>query len=326
MLPSALVALAALALQPAAAQPKADPKPAPKVEAKADAKAEPALVAFPHPLITEVYYAVGPGPLGDASGDGKRDANGDEFIELINPHDKPINLKGYTLAAKGPRGSLEGSAPAPDAEPAPATPPGKAGEKGRPANQPPAPATKATPPTKGGGKDKEKLRPFRQVRFTFPDCELQPGQVVVVFNGQGQTWNGPVGDAGRAPRATSPEFHNAVVFTMAIATDRLGLSNRADYVLLTAPDGSPVECVAWGDVETPKEAGKLQTVPAVTGESLQRRSATGGFEVHPSHNDRPYSPGVFPLPPAGAAPKTADAPAADAPAKPAPSKPAPGTR
>ncbi len=54
-------------------------------------------VKEPHPLITEILYAVPPGAAGDAGQDGKRSATGDEFIELFNPHDKPINLKGYVL-------------------------------------------------------------------------------------------------------------------------------------------------------------------------------------------------------------------------------------
>ncbi len=51
-----------------------------------------------HPLITEVLYAVAPGAAGDANKDGTRDVNGDEFIELVNPHDTPIQLAGYVLA------------------------------------------------------------------------------------------------------------------------------------------------------------------------------------------------------------------------------------
>lgn len=54
-------------------------------------------VPFPHPLITEVLYAVPSGAPGDANQDGVRDATGDEFVELVNPHDEPIQLKGYTL-------------------------------------------------------------------------------------------------------------------------------------------------------------------------------------------------------------------------------------
>ncbi len=58
------------------------------------------LVAYPHPLITEVLFAVPTGTSGDANQDGTRDATGDEFVELVNPHDKPINLRGYRLLDK----------------------------------------------------------------------------------------------------------------------------------------------------------------------------------------------------------------------------------
>jgi hypothetical protein len=83
------LACAALILQPTSA----DTKP---------------LVEHPHPLITEVLYAV-PTQDGDASGDGSREVNGDEFIELFNPHDKPIQLRGYTLSGKGPRNERSSS-------------------------------------------------------------------------------------------------------------------------------------------------------------------------------------------------------------------------
>jgi hypothetical protein len=54
------------------------------------------LVPFPHPLITEILYAV-PTEDGDANRDDQRHVSGDEFIELTNPHDEPIELEGYTL-------------------------------------------------------------------------------------------------------------------------------------------------------------------------------------------------------------------------------------
>jgi Lamin Tail Domain len=57
-------------------------------------------IPYPHPLITEVLYAV-PRDAGDANHDGVRDAAGDEFVELINPHERPINLKGYALRDSG---------------------------------------------------------------------------------------------------------------------------------------------------------------------------------------------------------------------------------
>ncbi len=54
---------------------------------------------FPHPAITEVLFNV-PKDNGDANRDGTRSATADEFVELINPHDKPINLTGYSLASR----------------------------------------------------------------------------------------------------------------------------------------------------------------------------------------------------------------------------------
>lgn len=79
-------------IKPAA--PSSAPASAPKPAA---AHGPSPAVPFPHPLITEVLYAVPPGIDGDASRDGVRQVAGDEFIELVNPHDKPIQLLGYTL-------------------------------------------------------------------------------------------------------------------------------------------------------------------------------------------------------------------------------------
>lgn len=52
------------------------------------------------PVITEVYFNVIKGDEGDATGDGVRHATGDEFIELWNPHSKPIELEGYVLMSR----------------------------------------------------------------------------------------------------------------------------------------------------------------------------------------------------------------------------------
>lgn len=71
-----------------------DPVPAaPDPEATDEAKP---LVPFPHPLITEVLFAV-PTSGGDANKDGTRHATGDEFIEITNPHAEAISLAGYRL-------------------------------------------------------------------------------------------------------------------------------------------------------------------------------------------------------------------------------------
>ncbi|MEC9372487.1 MAG: lamin tail domain-containing protein [Planctomycetota bacterium] len=57
-------------------------------------------IEFPHPVISEVLFHVPPGNAGDANGDGSRDAAGDEFIEIVNPHDRPIPIGGYVLSDK----------------------------------------------------------------------------------------------------------------------------------------------------------------------------------------------------------------------------------
>ncbi len=77
-----MLTLLALAMMQPAAQPVAPSQPPSKPDA-------------PHPTITEVLFAVP--RQGDANQDGARSATGDEFVELVNPHDKPINLKGYSL-------------------------------------------------------------------------------------------------------------------------------------------------------------------------------------------------------------------------------------
>ena len=65
-------------------------------------------VDFPHPMISEVLFSVPKGGrledgslLGDADKSGVRDSTGDEFVELYNPHDKPIDLRGYRLVDAG---------------------------------------------------------------------------------------------------------------------------------------------------------------------------------------------------------------------------------
>ncbi len=78
----------------------ASPSPVPKPAALRPETPRPAAIpapAFPHPIITEVLFAVPTGEGGDANKDGKREVSGDEFIELVNPHDRAIDLRGYTL-------------------------------------------------------------------------------------------------------------------------------------------------------------------------------------------------------------------------------------
>lgn len=86
-----------------AAPPPADPALAGQI-----------LLAYPHPLVTEILYAVPSSEKGDANRDGSRHAAGDEFVELVNPHPRAIQLKGYTITDRNPpnKGQLKFTFPA----------------------------------------------------------------------------------------------------------------------------------------------------------------------------------------------------------------------
>jgi Lamin Tail Domain len=109
---------------PALREPTETPAPAAKPAANPRSAGEPArsntrAIAYPHPLITEVLYAVPPGLDGDANKDGVRSATGDEFIELVNPHARPIQLVGYSLTddAQTDKGKLRFTFPALELKP-----------------------------------------------------------------------------------------------------------------------------------------------------------------------------------------------------------------
>ncbi len=178
--------------------------------AVAVAVAEPP-VPYPHPLVTELLYAVPSGDKGDASDDGVRDAVGDEFVELINPHDRPIQLKGYTITDGTPADPLDPSRPGPGAK-------------------------RTSEPSEADRK---------QVRFTFPAIELEPGEVVVVFNGYKQRLAPPVGDTARAPSGPNEKFSGAWVFSMKNDSQYIAFANTADSMILWDPDGKPVQAIHW---------------------------------------------------------------------------------
>ena len=259
-------------------------------------------VPAPHPMITEVLASVPSGPRGDANGDGLRDAIGDEFIELVNPHDKPIQLKGYMLVdsdAWAPGAAKTGSG----VKPAPGT---------KPAEKPAAttPDDKPTAPTREPGTDSTRA----ELRFVFPDMELKPGQVVVVFNGYHQKFTGPVGDAAKAPSGPNDKFHDAMVFSMKNESPYAALANEADFVLLVAPDGKPIHVVKWGKASKnpPKDTLVTEDAPASIG-SVQREGVHGKLVAHKDLKGDLAgtfcSPGVFSMtpgvdPPASATPRT----------------------
>lgn len=264
------------------------------------AGAQPVPVHSPHPLITEVLASVPSGPRGDANGDGTRDAIGDEFIELVNPHDKPIQLKGYML--------VDSDAWAPGA-----AKPGTAGKPtpgAKPTDKPAAPDEKPAATPRDPGTDSTRA----ELRFVFPEMELKPGQVVVVFNGYHQKFTGPVGDAAKAPAGPNEKFHDAMVFSMKNESPYAALANEADFVLLVAPDGKPIHVVKWGKAgkNPPKDTLVSEEAPASIG-SVQREGVHGKLVAHKDLKGdlagTYCSPGVFSMtpgvdPPAGAAPRT----------------------
>jgi hypothetical protein len=135
------------------------------------------------------------------------------------------------------------------------------------------------------------------VRFTFPELLLQPGEVVVVFNGYESHTPGPVGDA-KAAAGKNDKFNNAYVFSMHVTSQYVALANAGDCVLLTDPEGNGVECVTWGesDKKPEKSAPVTHKAPESRG-SVQRTSVTGEFVVHQElpapYAGLPWSPGKF---------------------------------
>ncbi len=65
-------------------------------QAKGDS-GEARTIPFPHPVISEVLAAVPNTNDVDPSRDNVRDPVGDEFVELVNPHDRAIDLTGYSI-------------------------------------------------------------------------------------------------------------------------------------------------------------------------------------------------------------------------------------
>lgn len=266
-----------------ATQPKAEQKP---------------LVPFPHPLITEILYAV-PTKGGDADQDGQRSATGDEFIELINPHDRPINLKGYVLsdsssqAEDDPKTTDDATKPA-DATPTQPSEPPKAPAK-KDAEHSAKPKSDGTAAHKKDGKTTTKAAPKdSRIHFVFPDLTLQPGEIVVVFNGFESHPVGPVGTTSTAAKKND-KFNNAYVLCMNIKNKYMALSNSGDYVLITDPKGVAVECVHWGNRKPEKGLDPIldETAPECK-VSVQRKNLQSGFVEHTAISpDAKFSPGKF---------------------------------
>ncbi|MDX2115545.1 MAG: lamin tail domain-containing protein [Planctomycetota bacterium] len=210
----------------------------------------------PHPQITEVFFSVPNNSTGDANADGVRHAAGDEFIEIANPHDRPINLAGYVLHNRRAGFAAESA---------------------------------------------------KGVRFVFPDVELPPHAIAVVFNGCEARIPPPFGTSDAPPQGTNARFADALVFSMENRAQSNALANTADWLALVAPDGTLLDVVWWGDPQPPPPAGALrsQNVDANAKGSVQRLKPGAELEPHPGINGAPCSPGSIPRRTKPAPPKPA---------------------
>lgn len=257
---------AAVGAPPAHGNAGAKPPAAPVSPAPASEPAGVLPLPFPHPLITEVLYAVPAGPAGDADGDGARSATGDEFVELVNPYDRPINLRHYTLhdlKPDGQPGALKFTFP--DCT----LPPGgvavvfngfesqnHGGTQPNPANAPTTPA--ATPPAGGTTKG-------------------QP-----------------------APADGAARFHGAKVFSMHVKSARVALANAGDVLVLSEPGGRAIHTIRWGKAQGQIDGAFNEVAPLVSNGSVTRRTLSGPLVEHEPLAGLRFSPGLFP-PQAGAA-------------------------
>ncbi len=251
------------------------------------------------PIISEVLFAVPKGSEGDANGDGVRSATGDEFVEIYNPHDKAIQMKGYRLNDGTPAGAKKNSAS-----------PSKSEKK----------EDTGTPKDSNGARtdnDREHV-PFE---FVFPEFELGPGQVAVVFNGFESNLTGEVGTAAKAAKVHE-KFHGAFVFNAAMASQYAALSNTHDLVQLVSPEGEAIETVTWDyrdnnkgaggsgggkgskakndpnaqhivDKRGDKSGGVVRILPNIRLGSAQVTSVDGEFMSHVAAQGAAFSPGEF---------------------------------
>lgn len=134
------------------------------------------------------------------------------------------------------------------------------------------------------------------VRFTFPDLELPPGAVVVVFNGYKSAATGPIGTAKSPPPKVHPDFGKAAVFSMGTTAKNRSWNNSGDFVLLSAPDGTPVDAIWWGEPTPAPPKGCLRSTEAIAnpGGSVQRTTAGADPVAHTSIDGSACSPGVIP--------------------------------
>lgn len=256
-------------------------------------------ISYPHPLITEVLYAVPTGDEGDADKDGDRSATGDEFVELYNPHDRPIQLKGYTVCDGTPVEAFEKKSTSGKGSNGKSSGSQNRGKSNGKAEKNPDSKSQKDADSKEDASGK-KDGPKTSLRFVFPDFELKPGEVVVLFNGYEQKIPGPVGTKDRAPASKNEKFGNAWVFTMSVESRFVAFNNKGDCVAINDQSGATIEVVTWGKPSKEPPSGALLTekAPEAKG-SVQRVGLTSKLVEHEEMTwskgggRELFSPGVF---------------------------------
>jgi len=135
------------------------------------------------------------------------------------------------------------------------------------------------------------------VEFTFPSMTLKPGEVVVVFNGNGEKFATHVGTE-QAQADEQDEAFGAWVFVMENSGQFAGFSNKGDWVLLSDPEGKPIHVVSWGSFKEklPTGEGLIKEQPVDGGDGSMCRYLVGGPIVgHSALDGRKFSPGEHPI-------------------------------
>ncbi|MEK6703418.1 MAG: hypothetical protein AABZ53_14250, partial [Planctomycetota bacterium] len=166
------------------------------VQPKAPGTKPPAKAVTTPPSMTEVLYDAPKDQAGDADQDGKRNATGDEFVEVCNTTGGAIELKGYALIDSDAWWFRT--------------------EEGK--------RTLDLTRYKHDGKD---------FVFVFPACSLAPGQCAVVFNGYSRA-GGKSSGLGTHEKAggKNDRFGGALVFDAEMKTLKASFGNDGDWVAL----------------------------------------------------------------------------------------------
>ncbi len=135
-----------------------------------------------------------------------------------------------------------------------------------------------------------------QLSFTFPVMKLEPGEIAVVFNGRETEIRGPVGGATTVPSERNKNFNNAWVFNLGNTSRMKALNNQNDMVMLSSPDGLPVDIIMWGasDMRDWTSNPRIAYVKPSPKCGVQRVRDSGMLLLHRDIDGAWFSPGWIP--------------------------------